>query len=176
MTVPTSRIHDYTGKIDADLTGASIVDVPILEGLDDALGSARGAVFDEGDLHARLAHGQVHVDRLALVGPLAQVHATGTIGLDGRLDLRAFVNTNDIVPENGRIAIGQISNAARDVRSKDQAIDRMADFLSTRLMKFRIRGTLAHPSYSVDGSIHVDRIALAFFVETMKVAASRAPR
>ena len=171
-----TRTLDYTGRIDMDLTGASIMDIPILDGLDSALGSARGAVFDEGDLRARVAHRHVHVERLTLVGPLAQLHASGTIGFDGRLDLRAYINSSDILSENGQIAIGQISGAARDVRARDQAIDRMSDFLSSRLVKIRISGTVSRPSWTIDGSIHVDRIALAFFVDAMRSATSRRPR
>ena len=83
-----TRTQDYTGNVDFDLTGTSLVDIPILDGLDIALGSAR-AVFDDGALHGHIAHRAIHVERLTLVGPLAQMHATGTIGFDGRLDLRA---------------------------------------------------------------------------------------
>ena len=52
----------------------------------------------------------------------------------------------------------------------------MADFLSSRLLKFRIRGTVAHPSYLIDGSMDVDRIAIAFFIDAMREATSGAAR
>ncbi len=171
-----ARLQDYTGKAELVLTRAALVDIPILDGIDRALGSARGAVFDEGAFHAQIAQQEIRVERLTLVGPLAQLHASGTVGFDGRLNLLAFVNTIDTVPANAQIAIGRFSNAVDDVRLEGRSIDRVADLLSSRLMKFRISGTLAHPSYSIDGSIHVDKVVLAFFVEAMRLARSGALR
>jgi hypothetical protein len=171
-----ARTHDYTGKIELVLTKAALVDIPILEELDKTLGSAHGAVFVEGVLHAQVAQGEIHVEALTLVGPLAQLHARGSIGFDGRLDLIAFVNTNDALPGEARVAIGRLSESAAGIRLEGQAIEQMTDLLSSSLRKYRVSGTLAHPRYVRDGSIHVGRDVLAFFLEAIRLARSGAFR
>ena len=52
----------------------------------------------------------------------------------------------------------------------------MGDLLSSRLMKFRIRGNVTHPLYSIDESIRIDRNIIGFFIDAMRDAASRATR
>ena len=60
------------------------------------LGSGRR--LRRGDLHGTIADQRIRIDRLTLVGPLAQVHATGRLDFDGRLNLEVVVNTNKGIP------------------------------------------------------------------------------
>ena len=168
--------EDYTGVIDVDLTKAALVDIPILDCLDSALGSAQAAVFEDGAFHGRIAHRAIHVERLTLVGPLAQLHATGTIGFDGRLDLRRSSTPTTSSHRTAGSQSGRLANVVEGVLTNEQAIERMGDLLSSRLMKFRIRGTVTHPLYSIDESIHIDRTVIGFFIDAMRDAASRATR
>ena len=50
--------EDYTGVIDIDLTKAALVDIPILDCLDGALGVGAAAVFEDGAFHGLLRTGR----------------------------------------------------------------------------------------------------------------------
>ena len=71
--------QSYRGELDFDLDQASLVDIPLLDELDRSLGSTQGGVFDDGDVHGTIADRKVIIQALTLVGPLAQVHSTGTV-------------------------------------------------------------------------------------------------
>ncbi len=159
----------YRGELDFDLVQASLVDIPLLDELDRSLGSAQGGVFDEGDLHGLIADQRLRIDRLTLIGPLAQVHATGWLDFDGRLNLEVVVNTNRGIPAAGQAFLAQAPNVAETVERRAAAIDQVADFLSSRLLMFRITGTLRDPVASVDRSINA-RAAIGFFLRAMRLS------
>jgi hypothetical protein len=157
------------GELDFDLIQASLVDIPLLDELDRSLGSAQGGVFDQGALHGTVADRRIHIDRLTLVGPLAQVHATGSLEFDGHLNLEVVVNTNKGVYEAGQAVIGQLPNVADAVQRQSEAIDRVTSLLARRLLTFRITGTIRDPVATVDRSINV-RAAIGFFLKAMRLS------
>jgi translocation and assembly module TamB len=152
--------------MDFDLDQASLVDIPLLDELDRALGSTEGGVFDDGDLHGTISDRRVRIDRLTLVGPLAQVHATGTVDFDGRLNLEVIVNKNRGIPESGQVLLARSPNVADEVARRASQIDQVRDYISSRLMKFRITGTIRDPNVNVDRSIN-PRAAISFFLKTV---------
>jgi hypothetical protein len=153
-----------------DLDQASLVDIPLLDELDRSLGSAQGGVFDQGNFHGIIADQKIRVDRLTLVGPLAQIHASGTVDFDGRLNLEVVVNTNRGIPQTGQAILAQAPNVAEAVERRAAAIDQVADFVSARLLKFRITGTIRDPIANVDRSINA-RGAIGFFLRAMRLSA-----
>ena len=156
----------YRGDLDFDLDQASLVDIPLLDELDRALGSTEGGVFDDGDLHGTISDRRIRIDRLTLVGPLAQVHAAGTMDFDGRLNLEVIVNKNRGIPESGQVLLARSPNVADEVARRASQIDQVRDFISSRLMKFRITGTIRDPIANVDRSIN-PRAAIGFFLKTV---------
>jgi translocation and assembly module TamB len=156
----------YRGELNFDMDQASLVDIPLLDELDRSLGSTEGGVFDDGDLHATIADRKVHIDSLTLVGPLAQVHATGTLDFDGRLNLEVVVNKNRGIPESGQAMLARSSNVADEIARRASQIDQVRDFISSRLMKFRITGTIRDPIANIDRSIN-PRAAIGFFLKTV---------
>jgi len=56
--------------------------------------------------------------------------------------------------------------AARGVIERATLIDQVRDFISSRLMKFRITGTIRDPNVNVDRSI-TPRAAIGFFLKTL---------
>ena len=93
----------YRGKVVLDLDDASLVALPVFREIDRFLGAARGGLFEDGDLLATIANRQLLVDMFTLEGRLVQLHATGTVGFDGQLNLEVLINTNQIIPETGRL-------------------------------------------------------------------------
>ncbi len=163
---PTS----YRGEMVFDLDQASLVDIPLLDELDRSLGSTGGGVFDDGDIHATIAERKLYIQQLTLVGPLMQVHATGTMHFDGRLNLEVVVNNTRGVYQSGQAIMARSPDVADEVARRASQIDQVRDFVSSRLMKFRISGTIRDPIVNTDRSINPGA-AMGFFLKTMTLSA-----
>jgi translocation and assembly module TamB len=157
------------GKAVLDLDDASIAVLPVFRELDRFLGSASGALFEDGDLDATLANGQVVVEQFTLEGRAVQMHASGTVGFDTRLDLVVLVNTNQIVPETGQALVALIPGLGGVLNRREEALGRVANFLSNRLLKFRVTGTLSNPSVNLDPAVVVTTAAAGFFSGVLKL-------
>jgi translocation and assembly module TamB len=166
------QLSSYRGELNFDLVQASLLDIPLLDELDRSLGSAHGGVFDAGDLHGTIADRRISIDHLTLVGPLAQVHASGSVDFDGRLNLEVVANTNKEVYEAGQAVLAQAPNVANAVASQSEAIDRVSALLSKRLLTFRITGAIRDPIAHYDRSINV-RAAIGFFFRAMRLSLRR---
>jgi translocation and assembly module TamB len=165
-----ANLLTYRGDLDFDLDQASLVDIPLLDELDRQLGSTQGGVFEDGDLHGTIYDRKVRIDQLTLAGPLAQVHATGTMDFDGRLNLEVVVNNNRGIYQSGQAIMARAPNVADEVARRASQIDQVRDFVSSKLMKFRITGTIRDPIANVDRSIN-PRAAIGFFLKTMRLSA-----
>ncbi len=136
--------------------------------LDRFLGAARGGVFEDGDLHASIANRQMLVEEFTLVGRLVQLHATGTVGFDSKLDLEVLINTNQIISQTGQALAGIIPRASGGGRDAAGSA-RFAGFLANRLLKFHVGGTLSAPSVNFDPTIAVGEGAVGFFAGVLKL-------
>ena len=161
--------QSYRGKINLDLDDASVVALPVFRELERFLGSARGGLFEDGDLAGTIANRQLIVEALTLEGRLVQIHATGTVGFDGQLNLEMLVNTNQIIPQTGAALVGMIPGLREVVGRGGEAMARVATFLSNRLLKFRVTGTLKSPTVNLDPSVGVGDGAVGFFSGVLKL-------
>lgn len=159
----------YRGRVVLDLDDASLVALPVFRELDRFLGSARGGLFEDGDLTGTIANRQILVEQLTLEGRLAQLHATGTIGFDGQVNLEVLVNTNQIIPQTGQALANLIPGLNGVVGRDREATLRVANFLSNRLLKLRVTGTLRNPSVAADPGIVVAGAAVGFFTGVLKL-------
>jgi translocation and assembly module TamB len=162
-------VRNYRGRIDLDLNDASFVSVPVFRQLDKFLGASRGGLFEDGDLSGRIANRQLYVDVLTLEGRLVQIHASGTVGFDGQLNLEALVNTNEIIAQSGEALLAMIPGLRTVIRRREEAKLQFAGFLSNRLLKLRVSGTLKNPSVSADPTIGVADSAVSFFAGVLKL-------
>ena len=163
-----TRPRDYRGRADLDLDDASLMNVPVVREIDRLLGSSRGGVFDDGDLSATIGNGEITVESLTLVGRLAQLHITGTVGFDGQLDMGALVNTSQIVSETGQALVGLVPGLS-GARGRDRQAAGLASFLSSRLLKFRIAGTVKNPTVNLDPGVGVGDSAVNFFAGVFRL-------
>ncbi|MBX6314140.1 MAG: hypothetical protein IRY99_14675, partial [Isosphaeraceae bacterium] len=157
------------GRTVIDLDDASLGDLPVIRALNRFLGSAQGGLFEDGDLQGSIANAQLVVEPLTLVGRTMQLHATGTIGFDGRLNLEALVNTNQIISETGQALLARIPGLAEASGRGGRATLAVANFLSNRLLKVRITGTLRDPSVQIDPTIVVTSAAVGFFSSVFRL-------
>lgn len=164
-----AAVERYRGKILLDLDEASLFNLPVFREIDRFLGSARGGLFEDGDLVATIANRQVFVEMLTLEGRIVQLHASGTVGFDTTLNLEVLINTNQIIPQTGQALVRLIPGLREALGRSEEAILRVSNFLSNRLLKLRVTGTLKNPSVAVDASIAVASTAVGFFSGVLKL-------
>jgi translocation and assembly module TamB len=97
------------------------------------------------------------------------MHVEGTIGFDTQLDLVALINTNQIIPQRGAALIALIPGYGTAVGTGILVAQRIAQFLSNRLIKLRITGTIRNPNVAVDPSVIVTDAAVGFFSDALGV-------
>jgi translocation and assembly module TamB len=98
-----------------------------------------------------------------------QLHLTGTVNFDTRLDLIVLVNTRDLIPQTGQALVGVIPGLGDAVGRRDEAVRQVGNFLSDRLLKFRVTGTLGSPSVNIDPAVAVSTAAVGFFSGVLKL-------
>jgi translocation and assembly module TamB len=165
-------LRKLRGKIDLDLDDASLFELPVFRELGRFFGASRGGVFEDGSLSASIANRQILVDELTLAGRVAQIHASGTVGFDSQLNLEVLVNTSQIIPETGQSLVAIIPGLGEVLGRRDQAFSRVSNYLSNRLLKLRVTGTLRNPQVNVDPAIAVTEAAVGFFGGIMKLPLS----
>ncbi len=164
------KVASTRGKFDLDLDDASLVEMPVFKELDRFLGSARGGgLFEDGDAQGTLYNKTLFIEQLTLRGRLLQVHATGTMTLDGDLNLEVLVNTNQVIPQSGLALVGIIPGLGQVLGRGEEAFIRVANFLENRLLKFRVTGTLDSPTVQLDAGVAVGDTAVGFFSSVLKV-------
>jgi translocation and assembly module TamB len=164
-----ARPESYRGRVDLSLTDASVFSIPVFREIDRFLGAARGGLFEQGELIGSISNRRFVVEDLGLEGRLVQLHATGTVGFDERLNLEVLVNTSQIIPETGQALVERIPGL-RDVLGRNQqAVARVGSYLSNRLLKLRVAGTLRNPVVVTDPGIIVGEVAVSFFADVLKL-------
>jgi translocation and assembly module TamB len=163
-------ISKMRGKIDVDLDDASLVELPVFKELDRFLGSARGGgLFEDGSLLGTIFNRTLFVEQLTLKGKLIQIHATGSVTLDGGLNLEVLVNTNQVIPQSGLALVNIIPGLGTAIGRSEEVLLRLASFLENRLLKFRVSGTMGNPVVQLDPGIAVGDTAVGFFSSILKV-------
>ncbi len=163
-----SKPQGYRGKVNLSLDDASLVTMPVFRELDRFLGSSRGGMFEAGDLTGTIANGQLIIESATLQGRLAQMHISGTVGFDSQVNLEVLVNMNQIIPQAGAAlvsAVPGLRGAARD----SQASLEVSNYLSNRLLKLRVTGTVKNPSVNLDPGVAVAGSAVGFFTGILKL-------
>ena len=155
--------------IDLDLDDAAVGDVPVFREISFFLGSARGGIFEDGALLATIGNRQIEVEQLALAGRLVQLHASGTVGFDARLDLEVLVNTNQIISETGEALVARIPGLPAVLGNRRQSALVVSNFLSNRLIKLHVTGDLRNPTVNIDPAVAVGDAAVGFFGGVLKL-------
>ncbi|MCA1684609.1 MAG: AsmA-like C-terminal region-containing protein [Planctomycetia bacterium] len=156
----------YRGRVNLTLDDASLVALPVFRELDKFLGSAGGGLFEQGDLNGSIVNRQVVIESATLMGRLAQLHVSGTVGFDGQLNLEVLVNTNQVIPQAGSALASVIPGMGG---RNSQATLGVSNYLSNRLLKFRVTGTLKSPSVNLDPGVAVAGSAVGFFSGVLKL-------
>ena len=161
-----AKPNTYRGKLDVTLADASLVEVPLFKELIKfAKVGGGGGLFEVGEVHGAIMNQTLNISEATLEGKVVQVHATGTVTFAGGLNLEVLVNTNRLIPESGQ-------NLMRMIPGLTQAQDAMlkvANFLSNRLLKFRVTGTVKEPNVALDSGVAVTDSAAGFFSSVLRL-------
>lgn len=164
-----SQPERYRGRVNLDLDDAALFSIPIFREVEKFFGAARGGLFEDGDLVAAIGNRQLLIESFSLEGRLVQLHMTGTVGFDTQLNLEVLVNTSQLIPETGQVLLARIPGLSEVLGRNEQVMLRVSRFLSNRLVKLRVTGTLRNPSVAVDPSVVVVDAAVVFFSGVLKL-------
>jgi translocation and assembly module TamB len=157
------------GKIELDLDDASLGEIPVIRELNRFLGSAQSGLFEDGDLLATIGNRQVSIDQFTLAGKVLQIHAMGSVSFDGALDLAVLANTNQVISQTGQSLVNVIPGLRSVLGRNEEAMLRVSSYLSSRLLKFRISGTIKNPIVTIDPGVGVGNGATGFFAGALQL-------
>ena len=158
-------INDLTAQVQATLTEAQAMQMPILNLLTPYLLPGQGGTtFRNGELRARLTNGVWRIQQLTLESPLVHLILQGTLTVQGRLDLDVVAQTSTLgglnpvlvrviltkLPPVGPVPVGLILQAT--------------ELLSNRVIRVRITGTTKMPRVQVEPLRVLSEEAVRFFL------------
>ena len=162
------------GKFNFDLDDATLVSLPIFRELDRFLGAARGGgLFEDGDISGNIGNETIYIEQLTLNGRVIQLHAIGSVTFGGGLNLEVLVNTNQIIPQSGLALLNIVPGLGEAIGRSEKVILKLGSFLSSRLLKFRVTGSVQNPVVQLDPSVNVGQSAVGFFANSLQVPGSR---
>jgi hypothetical protein len=152
LTVESDNLRsldDVSALLDARVQQTQALEFPVLRQLTPYLAPGQSAaMFQAGDVQARLAGGVIRVQRLRLIGSLVQLMVEGTVNLAGHLNLEVSANTGRLAADlPGLPAIGAATN-----------------FLASRLVRLHVGGTVHSPAVTVEPVVGLSEEALRFFL------------
>lgn len=166
-----ARAH---GRFNLDIDDATLVQLPVFRELDRFLGAARGGgLFEDGDASGNIANETIYLEQLTLNGRVIQVHAIGSVTFRGGLNLEVLVNTNQLIPQSGLALLNVVPGLGEAIGRSEQVLLKLASFLSSKLLKFRVTGSADSPVVQLDPSISVSGSAAGFFSSALKVPGGR---
>ena len=165
-----SNLGKLRGRYHFDITDATLVALPVLRELDRFLGGSRGGgLFDDGEIRGNISNETLDIEQLTLRGRLVQVHAIGSVTFRGGLNLEVLVNTNQTIGQSGSTLVDSVPGLGEVLGKSERLVLKLASFLSSRLLKFRVTGTAQNPTVTLDPSVDVGDSAVGFFSGVLKV-------
>ncbi len=157
-------IDDVTADLDATMRQTQAQGLPVIfQVLPFIAPGQSSALFDSGNLRARLSGGVLRVQRLGLEGRALKLFAEGTANLDGRLNLEVTGTTGQYgVNPNTLRLLGLRLPAAGPIPVS--LILQATSALSNRLIHLRVTGTYRHPSIQVEPLSLLTQEAVYFFL------------
>ncbi|MGH7192314.1 MAG: AsmA-like C-terminal region-containing protein, partial [Candidatus Saccharimonadales bacterium] len=158
-------LRDLTGAVDADLTNAQAMSLPVLQGILPYLtgGISGSTTFNQGDLRARLAGGVIRVDEFSLASSSAQIYARGTVSLAGRLNLNVTVNTGQLNPSTRAVSV-LAARIALFTAPPVALLLEASQFLSNQVINVEVTGTLRSPTVRIRPLPLLEQEVIQFFL------------
>ena len=162
--VRTSR--DLTGSFIGSLDRTNAFQLPVLQqvGRFLATGNLNNRDFESDEIRFKLHRGQVKIISLNLKNALAQIAITGSLFLDGRIDLLVTARIEQL---NQPSLVDELlgSPLARFAGSPTALIGRAAEFLSERVAFLTVKGNLNRPQIRLDSGRQIQAEVVRFFLQ-----------
>jgi hypothetical protein len=158
-------VNDLTGTLNATLTQAQAMSLPILQQtLPYLTGGVSGSTtFDDGTIRGSLSRGVVRVERLSLSSGSAQIYAQGNVTLAGRLDLNVTVKTGDLNATRRTISL-LASRLLLVAAPPVGLLVNVTQFLSNQVINLEVTGTVRSPTIRVRPLQLLGQEAAQFFL------------
>ena len=156
-------VDDLNGSLTAKFGDTDINALPVLDSIAPIISPVAALTrFEKGTLTARLGDGALRIEQLALNSKSANLHAEGTVNLNGKLDLDVVYATD---------SLGGTSPALRLIARNIPAIGpvpvglivRISEALANRIIRVRVGGTTKSPTYSVNAARLLSENAARYF-------------
>jgi translocation and assembly module TamB len=142
--------NDLNATIQARLEQAQALQLPVFREIAPYLGRGRQATFQNGDLRATLGGGVVRVSRLELTGNTLELFASGSVTLQGGLDLEVTARTSPALLRDYLI----LATLARSVPAIGPVpvslLARVTLLLANRVVHLRVTGSVSSPQVRVE--------------------------
>jgi translocation and assembly module TamB len=158
-------LNDVGATLDATLADTQAFQFPVLAQLLPwiAPGQGSSATFRSGDVRARLAGGIIRIERLTLVGSLVRLIAEGTMTLEGRLGLEVTASAGPLRVDPNAIRLLGLRLPSVGPTPLTVLL-RASSYLSTRVIRLRVTGTVRSPSIQVEPSSLLPEGVVRFFL------------
>jgi hypothetical protein len=141
-------INELSGNIVASFRQAQALQLPVLRQVAPYAGMGQSTTFQRGDLRARLDRGVLRITQLGLEGGNLQLHADGTVNLEGRLNLNVVAKNRDVGLPTARLgAIGLRIPIAGPVPVT--LLQQASNLLANRVIYLEVTGTARNPVIGV---------------------------
>jgi hypothetical protein len=136
-------VQDLTGRLEADFSQAQALQLPILAQVAPLLrGVSSATTFEKGDLRAALNRGVWRVSRLTVDSTLLKLLGEGVVTVKGVLDLEVTSRIGQLFINPGLL---RVVGLATGQSLPLEVIARASQWLSNRVLHFRVGGTLKNP-------------------------------
>jgi hypothetical protein len=157
-------LADLSALVDARLQNTTSDAVPILGPLQGLMPQVLpSTTFEEGKLRGRLNRNVFQLERLSLASPSAEVYATGSVSLTGRLDLEVTAGTGSL-RRGQRIARILLRSLLVAAQPQLALVLRINNFLANRVIQARVTGTTTSPVIRIQPLQLLGEEALRFFL------------
>ncbi len=154
---------DLNGTIQASFEQAQALALPVLQQVSPLLGIGPSTTFQKGSLHARLDHGTVNIQALALESVNYQVFIEGRITPEEQLDLEVTANTGNLGIGTPRL---KILGARIPIAGPVPLVvaQEAATLLANRVIRAQITGNLKSPNIRILPLATLSQEATRFFL------------
>jgi hypothetical protein len=158
-------VNDVSGVLLATFRGEGyLFDLPVFKVVAPFLSLTRlTAPVTEGDMKARLTNGRFNIARLALIGPNAQLFASGLVGLDGRLDLDVVARTSPIAIDPAVLRLFRLRIPALGPIPLSLILD-ISRALANQTVRLRVSGDVNNPKVQLNVAALLADEAIRFFL------------
>ncbi len=156
-------IDDLAGTLVASFSQAQVLQIPGLSAITPFIGMGPTTTFQKGGLRARLDHGVLRIQRLALTGGTFKLFADGTVSLAGALNLNVVAKTGSVGLPTCRLGLISLRIPIAGPLPITLLQD-VSNLLANQVVYLQVTGTIRSPVVRVQLLRMLTEEAVRFFL------------